>query len=265
VQTVALIMSASSRESAEIPNEHLLASFLRLGLELGAGKAALSSKAAPTPEPDATTASKASRAACERPPRPHTPAAMRASLALLRDFGGLHGLARASPDELTAALRSAHAGMSAAAASRATQYVHNALELGRRAASEAMRPPPAFAEAKDVAQWAASSLATLEHEELWLLALDGRSRLRASRCIARGGLHAMSASPCEALRAALRTAASAFVLVHNHPSGDPTPSREDAIFTHRVAEGAVVIGVPLLDHVIVTREAFASVPMTGPC
>jgi DNA repair protein RadC len=57
------------------------------------------------------------------------------------------------------------------------------------------------------------------------------------------------------LRLALREAASAFVLVHNHPSGDPTPSDEDVEFTRRVALGAELLATPLLDHVIVRSHA----------
>ena len=60
------------------------------------------------------------------------------------------------------------------------------------------------------------------------------------------------------LRVALRDGGSAFVLVHNHPSGDPSASREDLRFTEQVAEAADVIGVPLLDHVIVARGGYLS-------
>lgn len=70
----------------------------------------------------------------------------------------------------------------------------------------------------------------------------------------------MGVRPADPLRYALRAAASGFVLVHNHPSGDPTPSVEDVSFTRRVAAAAAVVGVPLLDHVVVTREGFSSVP-----
>jgi DNA repair protein RadC len=68
----------------------------------------------------------------------------------------------------------------------------------------------------------------------------------------------MYVAPRDPLRAALREGASAFVLVHNHPSGDPTPSREDISFTAAVADAARVVATPLVDHVIVTRSEFAS-------
>jgi DNA repair protein RadC len=62
----------------------------------------------------------------------------------------------------------------------------------------------------------------------------------------------------DVLRAALREAASAFLLVHNHPSGDPSPSDEDVAFTRAVAEGAGTVGTPLLDHVIVAKRRTTS-------
>ncbi len=68
----------------------------------------------------------------------------------------------------------------------------------------------------------------------------------------------MYVSPRDPLRAALREGASAFVLVHNHPSGDATPSREDISFSVAVAEAARVVATPLVDHVVVTRSDFAS-------
>jgi DNA repair protein RadC len=117
-----------------------------------------------------------------------------------------------------------------------------------------------FTNSADVAGWASARLSNLDHEELWLLALDGRSRLRAVRCVAKGGLHGAAVRAADPLRVALRAAAAGFVLVHNHPSGDPTPSPEDVRFTRRVASAAAVVEMPLLDHVVVARGGFASVP-----
>jgi DNA repair protein RadC len=62
---------------------------------------------------------------------------------------------------------------------------------------------------------------------------------------------------------ALREAASAFLLVHNHPSGDPTPSDEDKVFTQAVASAATWVGTPLLDHVIIARRRSASMRELG--
>jgi DNA repair protein RadC len=111
--------------------------------------------------------------------------------------------------------------------------------------------------------WARPRLATLDHEELWLLALDGRHGLRAARRVAAGGIHGLHVAARDPLRLALREAASAFVLVHNHPGGDPAPSDEDVAFTGAVAEASSVVGTPLLDHVIVARRRATSMLEIG--
>jgi DNA repair protein RadC len=67
----------------------------------------------------------------------------------------------------------------------------------------------------------------------------------------------------DVLRTALREGASAFVLVHNHPSGDPTPSEDEVRFTAITGEGAGAIGVPLLDHVVVAQDGHVSLASAG--
>jgi DNA repair protein RadC len=179
---------------------------------------------------------------------------------VLCDHGGFAGLARATLDELETYLaKLPRLGRPPRACAR---RLVAAFEIGRRTASDAATPH-SITNSADVAAWASTRLAGLDHEELWLLALDGRSRLRAVRCVARGGLHGMGVRPSDPLRLALRAAASAFVLVHNHPSGDPAPSAEDVAFTRRVADAAVIVGTPLLDHVVVARDGFSSVPFAS--
>jgi DNA repair protein RadC len=180
--------------------------------------------------------------------------------ALLCDHGGFAGLARATGEELEAYLATApNLGRPPRACAR---RIAAAFELGRRVAQDTVAPR-AITSSADVAAWASARLSGLDHEELWMLALDGRSRLRAVRCVAKGGLHGMGVRPADPLRLALRAAASGFVLVHNHPSGDPAPSAEDIAFTRRVASAAVIVGTPMLDHVVVARDGFSSVPFAA--
>jgi DNA repair protein RadC len=170
---------------------------------------------------------------------------------LLEEHGGIGGLAHAGVGELGQGI-----GMGPAKGARLAA----AIELGRRAVAAASRGTAArMPERRAVEAWARPRLATLDHEELWLLALDGQHGLRAARRIASGGIHGMHVASRDPLRVALREAASAFILVHNHPSGDPSPSAEDIAFTRAVAEGATLIGVPLLDHVIVARRRVGAV------
>lgn len=164
--------------------------------------------------------------------------------ALLDRFGGLGGLAKVGPAALAE-----HPGVGMAKALR----VAAALELGARAS----RPPAGLVtvtSSAEVAAYMGPRLAQLAHEEMWLLCVDGRNRVRATRKIAQGGLHGLAIAPRDVLRAAIHEAASAIVLVHNHPAGDPTPSAADLATTKRVAEAADLVGSPLVDHVIVTPE-----------
>jgi DNA repair protein RadC len=170
--------------------------------------------------------------------------------ALLAESGGVGGLARAGLGEL-----SARRGLGVAKAAR----VAAAVELGRRVAATAARQTDArFPSSSAVYAWARPRLVALDHEELWALVLDGHQGLRAARRVASGGLHGLQVGARDPLRVALRDGGSAFVLVHNHPSGDPTPSEEDVRFTGCVARAADVVGVPLLDHVIVARGGYSS-------
>jgi len=169
---------------------------------------------------------------------------------LLEEQGGIEGLARAGVGELAV-----RRGVGGAKGAR----IAAAVELGRRiAAANARLLTIRLPDSRAVDAWGRPRLGALDHEELWMLALDGQNRLRAARRVASGGLHGMFVSPRDPLRAALREGASAFVLVHNHPSGDPTPSAEDVTFTAAVADAACIVSTPLLDHVIVTRSRFAS-------
>ena len=166
---------------------------------------------------------------------------------LLEDCGGPAGLARAGYGELCA-----RRGLGVVRALRLAA----AFELGRRAQTRAELPW--LPDSRAVAAWAVPRLGRLDHEELWALALDGQHRVRAARRVASGGLHGLAVAVRDPLRIALREGASAFVVVHNHPSGDPSPSAEDLVFTEKLATAADVAGTPLVDHVIVAGERHRS-------
>ncbi|MFO0677236.1 MAG: JAB domain-containing protein [Polyangiaceae bacterium] len=178
------------------------------------------------------------------------------AVAWLELYGGLNGVARASPFVL------AEQGPMAA---RDAFRIAAAVEIGQRVARRRSsgEPVPAFPESRAVDDWARPRLSSLDHEELWLLALDGRNHLRAAKRVAQGGLHGLHVSTRDPLRFALREAASAFILVHNHPSGDPTPSDEDLVFTHRIETAGTLVGAPLLDHVVVASSGFVSMADEG--
>jgi len=102
-------------------------------------------------------------------------------------------------------------------------------------------------------------LPQLGREAFWMLLLDGRNRVRDELCVSEGTLTATLVHPREVFGPALRGAAAAVILVHNHPSGDPTPSAEDVQLTDRMIQAGELVGIRVLDHVVVAQGGWASV------
>ena len=165
--------------------------------------------------------------------------------ALIDDTAGLSGLLRLGPQALAA-----HPGIGLAKALR----IGAGLELGRRTLTRAPRPTVPLRHAKAVAAHLRWSLASLPHEEMWVLSLDGRNQLRATRRVAMGGVHRLTVSPRDILAAAMADSASTFVLVHNHPSGDPTPSPDDVTMTRMTSAAGEVMGIPMVDHLVLAAD-----------
>lgn len=94
-------------------------------------------------------------------------------------------------------------------------------------------------------------LGGLRTEVILAVALDGKNHFLQEIEVARGGCHGAAVTPSDVMRPVIRAGASAFLLVHNHPSGDPTPSAEDVAMTRALSAVSDVTGVPLLDHVVV--------------
>jgi DNA repair protein RadC len=108
-----------------------------------------------------------------------------------------------------------------------------------------------LASAESVARVYADRLAGLTTEVVLAIAVDGRNRFLAEVELAKGGTHGAALLPADVFRPLIRSGASAFILLHNHPSGDASPSAEDVEMTRAVATVGDIIGLPLLDHVIV--------------
>jgi DNA repair protein RadC len=170
--------------------------------------------------------------------------------ALLEVLGGLERLPRMGPHRLAQ-----QRGIGPVKATRLLA----AVELGRRVTVRSLSDErPLVGSFEAVTAWARPRLGGLDHEEVWLLCLDGRNGVRSARRIAQGGLHGCALRPADVLRPALEDASSGIVLVHNHPSGDPTPSLADVELTRTLAEACQLVGLYLLDHVIVARSGAES-------
>jgi len=132
-----------------------------------------------------------------------------------------------------------------------------AVELGRRLASRRTERV-VVTSPQDVPGLFMEEMRPLEKEEFRVLLLDTKNHVMGSELCSVGSLSSSIVHPREVFKAAVRRAAASVVLVHNHPSGDPTPSREDIDVTHRLIEAGKLIGIEVLDHIIIGDNRYVS-------
>lgn len=125
------------------------------------------------------------------------------------------------------------------------------LELSRRASIRATEPHPYVTRAEDVVRLCASQFRGADREHFWALALNTRNQLIRIVEVSVGSLNASIVHPRELFKEAVRLSAASVVAVHNHPSGDPTPSGADIQLTRRLVKAGDVLGIEVLDHVII--------------
>lgn len=174
--------------------------------------------------------------------------------ATLDRFGGLAGLATASGPELETV---AGLGPAKSASLRA------AIELARRLVDEPIARGQPVRSPRDVQRHFRGRLRDSQRESFHVLLVDARHRLISTEEVSVGTLTASLVHPREVFRGAIRNAAAALVLVHNHPSGDPSPSAEDRSVTERLRSAGALLGIRVLDHVIVTDSAYFSFREAG--
>ena len=138
-----------------------------------------------------------------------------------------------------------------------------AFELGSRTAREERPPLQRIREPEDVIRLFGTRLRDLQVEEFHLLALDSQSQVLREVLITRGLLNSSLVHPREVFRAAIAEAAAGIIVVHNHPSGDPTPSAEDRAATRQLVSAGQLLDVPVYDHVIIAGDRFVSFAATG--
>src|SRR5215204_1411444 len=137
-----------------------------------------------------------------------------------------------------------------------------AFELGARSAREERPPVQRIREPEDVLR-VFGRLRDLQVEEFHLLALDSQSQILREVLITRGLLNSSLVHPREVFRPAIAEAAAGIIIVHNHPSGDPTPSSEDRAATKQLVSAGQLLDLPVYDHVIIAGDRFVSFAAAG--
>jgi DNA repair protein RadC len=122
---------------------------------------------------------------------------------------------------------------------------------------------PALSCAGDIAAAFMDELAHLDREQFVCAHLDVKNRLVSREVVSIGHLSAALVHPREVFKAAILANAASVAFVHNHPSGDPEPSREDVEITRRLIKAGEILGIPVLDHVVVARRGHASIGERG--
>jgi len=173
---------------------------------------------------------------------------------LIKQFGSLAGVLNADPAALK---RVKGVGETSAAALKSV-----ALAARRMARSEVVQKP-ILGSWQSLLDYLAIDMAHLTVERVRVLYLDTKNRLIDDHHVGDGSIDEASIHPREVIRRALDLGASALILVHNHPSGNPEPSRADIQITTRIAEAGRLLGVTVHDHVIVGREGHVSLRAKG--
>ncbi len=138
-----------------------------------------------------------------------------------------------------------------------------ALEMGRRMAGEPPAERPRIRGPADVHLHCRASMRDLTQEEFRVLLLNTQHAVVREVTVTRGVLDASVVHPREVFRAAISESAAALILVHNHPSGDPTPSAEDREVTEQLAAAGRIVGIPVLDHIVIGDGHYASFSEAG--
>lgn len=173
---------------------------------------------------------------------------------LLQRFGSLAGVLQADPHTLAA-----HPGMGEATAAALRVVTVAATRLARQKVREA----PVIGSWQALIDYLTIDMAHLTLERVRVLYLNARNMLILDDLVGEGSIDEAAIHPREVIRRALDLGATALILVHNHPSGSPDPSRADIEITNRIAEAGRLLGVTVHDHVVIGREGHVSLRAQG--
>ena len=173
---------------------------------------------------------------------------------LLVQFDGLAGIARASFSDLC--------GIHGMGVAKSAQ-IKAALELGKRLMVASPEERPQVKSPADVANLLMLEMGFLEQEHLRVVLLDTKNRVLGTPTIYIGSLNTSILRVGELFREAIKANSAAVIVVHNHPSGDPTPSPEDVRITEQLVEAGKLLDVEVLDHLVIGQQRYVSLKERG--
>ena len=173
---------------------------------------------------------------------------------ILARFGNLAGMVQASMAEMIA-----EHGLGPAKVAQ----LKAALELGRRMLVESPEERPQIRSPADAANLVMTEMGLLEQEQLRVILLDTKNRVLTTPTIYKGSLNTSLIRVGELFRDAIRANCASLIVLHNHPSGDPTPSPEDVAVTRQIVDAGKLLDVEVLDHLVIGRQRFVSLKERG--
>ncbi len=172
---------------------------------------------------------------------------------LIAKYGSLHSILHSGINEI-----SRERGMG----KKKTVKLKAAFELGKRAILE--KPlSNTISSPRAVWELLLPETANLETEEFRVLSLNNKNKLVAKTVVSKGTINETLVHPREVFKDAIRESAAGIIVVHNHPSGNAEPSDQDIRTTERLQKAGVIIGIPLIDHIILTNTSFTSLKEEG--
>jgi len=171
------------------------------------------------------------------------------AIEMLNSFGNLNNIENASPGEFACIN-----GMGKAKVAQ----IKAALELGRRLLREHLPKGPVFSTGHDVYSYYHPLFRGLKKEVFRCAMLDAKNRVLKECRISEGTLTNSLIHPREAFRDAIKESAASVIFIHNHPSGDTSPSSEDILITERLVDAGEIVGIKVLDHVIIGDDRYTS-------
>lgn len=183
-----------------------------------------------------------------------SPTAHAASIRLLNHFGSARDLAQASLEEIRQAGR---------LSGRQATSLFFALQLGQQVCSLPMRAGERFSNSRELYQRYRALFFSVNKEHFFSLHLNSKNQLIREVLVSIGSLSTSVVHPREVYAAAIRDSTAALIFFHNHPSGDPAPSREDKECTLRLMRAGQILGIRVLDHIIIGHSDYYSFADSG--